>query len=110
MAERAPEKREVTGSTPVPTTAEVLVRGCDALPRSVPSGPLRRAHYVPKRIPRTDAVAALEQLPDPEEADAGAVVTGTLPASATGGREAVGTLSREAPQDPSCNLYRFLYS
>jgi hypothetical protein len=27
LAERAPEKREVTGSTPVPTTTFSLVRG-----------------------------------------------------------------------------------
>ena len=30
LAERAPEKREVTGSTPVPTTTKVLVRGVEA--------------------------------------------------------------------------------
>src|SRR5580692_5329533 len=28
LVERAPEKREVTGSTPVPTTGNFLIRGC----------------------------------------------------------------------------------
>jgi hypothetical protein len=50
LVERAPEKREVTGSTPVPTTKEVQVRGyfdCQLVCRSI-----LRAHNVPTTCPQ----------------------------------------------------------
>jgi len=36
LAERAPEKREVTGSTPVPTTANAQLKGFVAQPWATP--------------------------------------------------------------------------
>src|SRR5664280_2479221 len=47
LVERAPEKREVTGSTPVPTTREVLVRTSEV--RQVRTGQRFRATHVPHR-------------------------------------------------------------
>ena len=53
MAERAPEKREVTGSTPVPTTEGVQVSGASSARRRG-----RGSHSVPRVPPSAGAAAA----------------------------------------------------
>src|SRR5664280_1885860 len=87
LVERAPEKREVTGSTPVPTTEEVTGQGVADLATSEPTGS-------PCHTPAPHAAAGPGGGPRPSGraqavVDGIAIVGGDVDAGRLGHREAV---------------------